>query len=1052
MGQIGIGAGGGAVSGFLSGASFGGAVGGGVFSLPGALLGGIIGAVVGAGVGVLGAYLAMPKPIHDRKAIDLITTQQVRNIPVAVPFGRTRQAGVHVQVGDFWDTTDFKKQKTPGRHIKTANTIIALCEGQIQQYGNLRLQGQTIKYWENNENLPCRMLALPTYTGTGTQFTPFSGPPHVLDGAHGFNDTPQIPYRNTALIQGTAFSGEQMLLPDINIDTVGIDFTIRRQQLATGESNPGDVALMCSYDGYTESFYYTVSASTATTAPFGLFSTGRHGQARQHTPPPTAMGGSAIRGWYWGKHDLLILADPFTTGVFWIGWWGIGITDPGWQRMTPQSPSIGAGYAAVASLWFVDEQHSMLHSLHDDGATRYILRWNVLTGRVDRTDTTLPTGVTYYAMSYSLELASYIVGYGSGNLAVISVDTGETVRLFTSVPTAGALAVWATGQQVACLQATAYVFYQDIYVTGASGVSGGYGDPSANDVTPEGSLGNVNWAAINTFTGQVCMTKPVSGTAAFILFIPSCVEDIRDLSANGTGGLAGLPLATQTGFAANPTNQAPEPEFQTEQIIGSTHYPRSPVVPEKIGHCVAASGIANTNAGTPPVVGTDTYNGLDPKRDWCRDWSYRTYNAWNLVALQGNSSLAGAAWSMLVPEISTGSSRFGAGFNPSYFSLPSFEGLHAYCCGPVRMNNPGASTPPTRLAERYKFDFLLDQPKPVSSFISDDIMMACQGYHYTVGGILYVGIPKPGLLPTWHFSDRQTEDSSLGIAYVSKSDGINRVRVQYRNILNDYQHDFAEAEDANDIQVRGRVQLAELNAEGCGRYDSAILMAKFVLDQSTAGRRQASLKTNYVGYIITPGDGIELSNAQCQLARVTMRVGAITDDASTGKKNIKIEAIEYKRTIDSLDDHAVLPSVPGSTGTVTWGDQTDVIDAPVSNGISEHHHWFNGMSAFGIGNYLISYVSGAYAKTPTGTSFFAAGYNVITKDPTSGLIVPLASAPTVADPGGGYPDYNSVEAANIGQSVVVTLTANGPIGIEQPVGMPAFDTGSGPEKFALNEG
>jgi hypothetical protein len=220
------------------------------------------------------------------------------------------------------------------------------------------------------------------------------------------------------------------------------------------------------------------------------------------------------------------------------------------------------------------------------------------------------------------------------------------------------------------------------------------------------------------------------------------------------------------------------------------------------------------------------------------------------------------------------------------------------------------------------------------------------------------------------------------------------------------------------------------------------------LDQSTAGRRQASLKTNYVGYIITPGDGIELSNAQCQLARVTMRVGAITDDASTGKKNIKIEAIEYKRTIDSLDDHAVLPSVPGSTGAVVWGDQTVVVDAPVSNGISEHHHWFNGMASYEVGSYTVSYINGAYSKT-TGSPFFAAGYNVITRDPATGAIVPLVAAPTVADPGGGYPDYTAVETANNGQAVTITLTANGPIGIEQPVGMVAFDTGRGPVEFGL---
>src|SRR5665213_4066798 len=164
----------------------------------------------------------------------------------------------------------------------------------------------------------------------------------------------------------------------------------------------------------------------------------------------------------------------------------------------------------------------------------------------------------------------------------------------------------------------------------------------------------------------------------------------------------------------------------------------------------------------------------------------------------------------------------------------------------MRYANSPDAFPTSRLGERYKFDFVLDQQMTVSSFWVQHGLMACQGYSYTCGGVLHVSVPKPGLLPTWHFDDRQVEDGSFNVNYTGTADGVNRVRIQYRSVLDEYRHTFAEAEDIHAITATGRVQLATLTVEGCGRGESAALLAKTVLDQSAAGRRQVNFSSDYI--------------------------------------------------------------------------------------------------------------------------------------------------------------------------------------------------------------
>jgi hypothetical protein len=214
--------------------------------------------------------------------------------------------------------------------------------------------------------------------------------------------------------------------------------------------------------------------------------------------------------------------------------------------------------------------------------------------------------------------------------------------------------------------------------------------------------------------------------------------------------------------------------------------------------------------------------GDDPIDNWVRDWSYRTPSAYNLVSLQGNSSLAAAMWCTQVAEVreadanfdAMDTSRWGAGQDPQWFSLGSFEGVHAYCVGGVSYTNPDDTR---RWAERYKFDFLLDGEESVASLVSDNMLMACNGYRVVIGGKLHVGVNKPGMWPEWHFSGAQVGPAGVELAFIGRGAGTNQVRIQYRDPLQEYQQQFAEANDEWDQGQRGRTQREMIVAEGCAR-------------------------------------------------------------------------------------------------------------------------------------------------------------------------------------------------------------------------------------------
>lgn len=701
MANIAIAGGSGALSGGVSGAGLGFEAGG----PAGAVIGGVVGALVFGGMSAGMAALSEETPKPENPHGDLVTTRQIRNMPVPIVCGRARLGGQWVAIGYFDQVKDFAPNVPKGTVDYVVNCIVGLCEGPIQSIGNFRLDGQVLSHWLLLENLPWQYLQWNLHYGTSSEDL---FPAQSVHDNGFVNLSPnQIPWRNTCTLQCLLYTGPSNTtrLPEVNVDVVGPDLTIRRNG-TTVESGSGDTPIDVFYDGYSESFCYTLSASSVTSAPFGMCLVGRQGAARKHIAPPTGVG-SITKGWYLGRHDVLVFQDPSDSSTFHIGWNGItptSVSSP-WRTQRP-SPD----YANPILLSCLDERFGLLHTMHYDGTTVYILRWNLLTGRVDRLDTDL-AAATWKSMTYSADLGAYVVA-NSTNLMVVD-STGTTIRSATNPATSSCLGVFAAGQQIGVVNPGS-VYLLDMF---AGTILGPYGSGNTSYATV-GALGNITSARYNTWTGHITVTKgDGSGNPVFINFIPSCIEDIRDINANGTSG-----TGTEAFTEVNATG-TPELDFQ---LPGNAYTGTDPY------HYVSYTGTGN-------CVGSTHYPPDDNTQDWLRDWSYRTFNSWNLVALQGNSSLAAAAWNFCVDEANTDSARWGGGLDPGYFSLSSFEALHAYCVQPVTIINPDGIT--TRVCERFKFDHCLDTQTDLASHVSQTILACCQGYHYTMGGIFYVDAP-----------------------------------------------------------------------------------------------------------------------------------------------------------------------------------------------------------------------------------------------------------------------------------------------------------------------
>jgi hypothetical protein len=919
--------------------------------------GGALFAGLGATFGAIGLLLK-PKPRQPNEATDLTPTGVTRNSPVPIVFGRARVSGNIIDLGAFVHA------KINGQHVTQINDVVALCEGPIRAAGNVHQdtkpinpidQWYTLSKGTNNQDIPAR----------------------VLNKALGYLEPKPVPWRDTALwsVRSTVDTPH---FADVNTDLFGPDYTVRRSSDDLGESSPNDVPAYVFYDGYTESYYATLSASGATSSPFGLVKVPRNAAGRAHTAPPQKditgadWTADARHAWYVGRHDDLIFQDASRCDTFWFGRWGLARNSNDWQAHKPHS-----GYANQIICHYLDELNGYLHTLHDDGTTIYIMRWALMSGRVDRIDTDIARG-TFKAILYSVDLGCYAIASAS-TLYLVNQDTGLTFQSTNAIDTTDCLGLCHSGQRIGVLSDTA-LFYYDPY---RDLVSEPFGSSSTG--IGKGHLGGAVSYFQNSWTGQVVTGKDNgSGSAVYVSFIPSVVETKGDISA----------LGTAAGF------------YGTTQIKEFQDY---------------------TSGGTFDVGTSET--------GFARDWSWRDFNSFDQISLQGFSSAAAAMWAACVDERNIDSERFGAGFPSEYFSLPSFESVHAYCVGGVVMNGTQVVTvkmtdappitgsnvktvmelegdlrvsdkqifavsdgsftarqisstggcwhqmklfvngqlvhtwpkipisssgdfktytfqveagnrirlymdtnctpaPPPVLtpygtyktvtgvvigagyhdvnargsvtvtngaarlySERYKIDLELNQQRSASDVLTNELLTSINGYRTVVDGQLHVAIRKPGLLPQWSFSENELSDGSPNLQFVGRGDGVNSVRVQYRDVADDYRLDFAPADDEFDQLARGRVQQKIVSVTGIGRFGHADILAKQILDQAISTRRQLEFKLHYVGLALVPGDGIAITHAATGLNGAAMDVVSLSEDEDG---TVKIMAQDHRRQVDYL--------------------------------------------------------------------------------------------------------------------------------------------------------
>jgi hypothetical protein len=701
----------GVIGGAVQGGGAAAAAAGGLTGMQGAILGGALGAAVGA----LG-LITQHKPHTARPVDDQISTTSIRNLVVPVVFGRGRIGGNYLALGNFYRyKTDVADN---GGQVYLMNAIIGLCEGPIQFAGNRLIEGRPEKNFDDNglvpdvydaeqetyESKPHGLARDNFFTfhlleGTNTQEVPglildtglavTAGFTEVVNGERvwvGSREKP-VPWRNTAIEEVQAVAGRDAHLLQVSRDVVGEDFTIRLAPGSTSGTNFGDTAIYAYYDGYSESFSYTLSASSSTSAPFGLVRISRtHAFGHQHTQPPTAVTASVTKAWYLGRHDILVMQDPADDSKFWLGYWGISRGSASWEAFTPDT-----GYAEPIAAEYLDELHGILHTLHEDDVV-FILRWNLLTGRVERIDTDLP-GPSYRAFMYSADLDAYIV-INDDTVMIVSADTGETLQSTTEPNLSGTIGVCTSGARVGIVKTDSFIYWDfndnSLEAFGASGTG-----------LTAGNFGNSVSARQNSWTGHVTLAKPAATTAAMINFIPSIIENIEDVSAMGT--TRGIEFQWDYDrWEIGQSYIVDTVVFQGADGVPANQFDRWRCIADNTSSALNEPGSDDGAAYWQPW---DSWMPVpNTTSDFVRDWSYRTHNDYSIVALQGNSSLAGAMWAACVDQDGKDYSRWGGGLAARHFALSSFESLHAFCVGGVAVQNPRKKAKKRLFFDTYEID------------------------------------------------------------------------------------------------------------------------------------------------------------------------------------------------------------------------------------------------------------------------------------------------------------------------------------------------------------
>jgi hypothetical protein len=956
-------------------------------------------AAVGAALAGIGLLIKPSQPNQKaERAKDEKVTLSTRNAVVPVQFGRGRLAGNVVIFGNFHEYLSNRNF-----FVYECHMVVAFCEGEVRVAGNpnigqfrrvdrnneieanekptalsRRYWNKFVNYYGNNTDTVQWML-LDDFSATddhllGNIYELSAGFTHEVNGERVLvgSNQPPVPYRNTFVSMIQAHSGSARQLVSVTQDLVGHDQSLVIAGTDSG-SNFSEVATGGGYDAHTESFWYTFDD----TPQLVIVRYDRRGSDRSSTRQPSADTGTSKYGWYLGRHDIVLFQDSGDDEVFYFGYWGITQGSGDWERYRP-SPF----YSEPILGHHLDELNGVLHTLHDDGSVRYAMQMHLLTGRIDKIDLDLDPITTVSAFSYSSDLSSYIV-LADTVCYLVDRQTGNTYASTEDLDAANPKGLFSSGTFVG-LVTTAGVYLWDHH---QGVVTGPFGSNAST--TADGQFGSTVASKQNTWTGHVTVIKTISGTAAMINFVPSVRERVDDVSAMGSPG---------------------GDEFQW-----------LPAIP----------------------AGTDYDPDTNDTTGWFRDWSYRTYNSWSLSLFEGVGNLAGGALSALIDESTVDAEyrdfgRWGCGLDADWIDISSFESVNSRCVAGWRYKNQarplsegsasdaGTDFAPVteeyRYAERYKFDFSLEESVNAAEFLVERALACCNGYKTVYDGRLRIGIELPGQMPVWHLNESAIAADSASLPFVSRSGQANRIRCQYRDLRNNYKLDWVQADNEFDQIAYGRVTERVVALDGIVRKGQAELIAQQVQDQAAMRSRALTVKTGFLGFAFSPGDVVEVTHRSLGVSRLPFRLMSTIQSG----KVWEVQGAEFRPVLLNLrDSGSPLVSI-GSIGSVVGSGQQpgscETAEGSVGSGVV----WFNGGAQYGAGLFVVYYIEGAYMLTDDG-GYCVDGYEFVTL--VDGVITAIMDAPAVSNPVGGWETPEEAVVSNAGQASVLTLGADGPIGL-----------------------
>lgn len=605
-----------------------------------------LGAAVGA-IGMIAENQAKGTSKHDREVNDLLVSRAQRNLPVTVLLGRGRIPGNYINVGNWWFVGRFGNVEGPD--VFVSNAVLAFGEGPMVGIGNIHVNGSTFSSLaedvDADDGEKSVYLSLVFKPGDAVQdvdveYVDSDGNTHYegsfydyVDDAFGHGDEQpafsvtarqEMTYPNTAIGLFRSIIGQNGPgFADVWGDAIGPIFTLQSEgEIEEDDENEFPEAAF--YDSHTEAYYCLLDSSDEDVDAFGMVKFGATGAEREYQPVPGWIEEDAQQGWYLGRHDVLVFRDPTETARFAVGYWGIDAESTDWELIDIHE---------LDGEWkgsFLDELHGMLHVILVVGEEVRIVRWQLLTGRVESFVTVIPSeSLTVRSFMYSPDLASYVV-HTTDELMLVSMN-GGSVSATTDEIDVDSIGLCVSGRLVGVIDFTGIYYWdplenvvlawsesQDTYIPRV-GTDPTHASVGGEDGLAPGYLTGLSHAIQNTRTGHVVLTHPTTG-ARFTMFIPSVKESRREKSA----------------------------------------------------------------MGSPDGLDWTPFEDL-PVNNWWRDWSKRTTTEWSRTRLEGNYSLAAALWASCVdvrrdnPEESFDSSRWGGGFKSEHFDLGSFESLHYRC-------------------------------------------------------------------------------------------------------------------------------------------------------------------------------------------------------------------------------------------------------------------------------------------------------------------------------------------------------------------------------------